>query len=444
MNPLNNIGRLTYTMFVLLTVVAASSLGHVPAAQPHSAYADASITVTVPKALSCCDVSTNRMYALFEKSHPNVKLVTVNINPNNLTAALIAGNAPDLIQVDPGTAKTYFKAGYTLALNQYYQQFGWDKKFFKAESSAFLVNGQYSGIPYDLEGIILLYNQAMFQKNGWQVPTDYNHLVSLSQTMQKQGIMPFAYGDSDCQACDEFWISTIVNTVLGVQGAKQLWSGNISWTDPRVEAGLTRFVNYYQQGYITAKKSFAVSSSGANTLFFRQKAAMQINGTWTLGTYPPSPKAPFPVGYAYFPSWLPSFNGKPVIPLGTGGGWEINAKAKHPELVAALLNEFFNPQVQLDMVNQGAPEPTNVDYTKVKVPQTMQSGLNLMTDANKFGNAGYVDYAWASPSVVTQLETNVAALYLGKTSVAAWCAQTEAGKLKDAKAGTLVPLADFS
>ncbi len=422
---------------VLVGVVLA---GPGQVSQMSKARADATITLTLPIPPSCCVKPIQMVYDLFKKSHPNVKLALVN-TPNNLTAALTAGNAPDLISVDPGSAKTYYKAGYTIPMNAYYKKYGWDKKYYAADRDSFLVNGNYVGIPYDDEGIFLEYNATMFKQYGWSVPTDYNKLLRLSQQIQQKGIIPFAWGTADCQACDEWWLSTIVNSVLGPQDTKQLYSGNVSWTDPRIQAGLQRYVDYYQKGYITAKKSFATSMNGAQALFLRGKAAMMINGTWAFGTVTGSVAPTFELGFAIFPSWQPG--GKPIFPLGTGGGYEINAKAKHPELLAALLNGWFDPSVEREMAVEGSPVPARIDYSHMGLKPAVLNGLKMMADARKNGTAGYVDYAWASPNVIAYLEAEGATLYLQKSSVAAWCQKADKQKQKDKAAGTLVPLADF-
>ena len=79
---------------VLAVLAGPLSLANT-AGRTGSAEAAGTITLKVPTPQSCCVQSTKDAYALFLKDHPNVKLVQVNIDPNNLTASLIAGNAPE-------------------------------------------------------------------------------------------------------------------------------------------------------------------------------------------------------------------------------------------------------------------------------------------------------------------------------------------------------------
>jgi raffinose/stachyose/melibiose transport system substrate-binding protein len=376
------------------------------------------------------------MYDLYQKDHPEIKLKQVTVQ--DMGTALAAGEAPDLMLQGPFEAAEAYKQKYIEPLDHYYEKYHYDEKMFGWAKNSYLFDGKYIGIPWNYEGLMLVYNKTMFEKNGWKVPTNYNEVLNLSKEMKSKETIPFAWGTSDCAGCDNWWISSMVNSVLGPEGAKQLYSGDKKWTDPELVDAVQRYSEFWNDGYVADKKSHAISTEDGTQLFITGKAAMKIDGTWSLAS---DLKTDFEVGYAAFPSWAP--NGKPVIPLGIGGGFTINAKSKHKKEVAELLSYFFKQEVVEAMAKNGIVEPITADYSGMDFKPNVKAALSLINDAASKGESGYLSYSYASPSVVEVLESDFASVYLKKTTSEKWLEKLEKLKEKDTKSGSLYKLENY-
>lgn len=425
-----SLSHLAFSLVLLLTVAAGCSAGASEEADNVIKVLDAATYGGESKE------ALTKMYNLYEKNNPEYELKQVSIP--DVSAALTAGAATDLIMLDPFQAKESFKADYIEPLNKGLKDYQFDEKFFGWAINSYKYKDKYIGIPWNYEGLLLFYNKTMFEKNGWEVPTNYKELLSLSKKMKQKGIMPFAMGSSDVPGVNNWWATSIVNGVLGPEGTKKLFSGDVKWTDPRLVDAFKRFSEYWNAGYITDKKSHAVSYENSLQLFATEEAAMRLDGTWSLSSVDPD----FEVGFAPFPSW--KRNGDPVIPVGVGGGFAVNAKSKHKEEVIELLSYFTNEQVTKIMAQHGIPQPIKTDFGQMDLKPKVKGALNVVDKAMKEGKNGYVSWSYASPSVINNLENGgLAGVYLKKTTVLEWLQQLQKLKEKDAAEGVLVDLSNY-
>lgn len=399
---------------------------------------DGTITLTVPDAKIWGEESSalQVMYDLFTAENPNIKVKQVSVE--DYAPALAAGKAPDLMLMDPFVAKESYKQKYVEPLDTYYEQYGYDNGMYKWAKNAYSIDGKTIGIPWNYEGLLLVYNETLFQENGWSVPKNYNELVSLAEKIKENDLMPFSWGTSDCPGCDDWWATSIVNSVLGSEGTKQLFSGDQKWTDPVIVDAFQRFTDFWKAGNLSDKKSHSISQEDSMQLFATGRAAMRLDGTWSLAS---DIETDFDIGFAPFPSWKE--DGEPVIPLGVGGGLVINAKSKHKEEVAKLLSYFFHADVQKSMAEHGIPEPVEVDYSQFDLKPNVAKALGLINDAAKEGKTGYVAWSYGSPSVVGVLESDVASMYLDKMSVEQWLKELQAKKEKDVSENNFFSLDNY-
>jgi len=393
--------------------------------------------ITVPDAAIWGEESSalQTMYDLYEKDHPDYKIKQITIK--DIETALAAGEGSDLLLMDPFVAKESFKQGYIEPLDKYYEKYQYDKDMFKWAKNAYAFKGKTIGIPWNYEGLVLVYNKTLFKKNGWEVPQNYNELESLTKNMVKKDLIPLAWGTADCAGCDNWWITSIVNSTLGPEGAKQLFSGDKKWTDPVIVEALQRYSDFWNKGYLSDKKSHAISQEDSMQLFAQGKAAMKLDGTWALAS---DLKTDFDIGYAAFPSW--DHKGKPIIPLGVGGGLAINAKSKHKDQVAELLSYFFQKDVVEEMAMNGIPEPINADFSKMDLKPNVAEALDLISGAAAKGETGYVVWSYGSPRVVTAL-TEFPNVYLKKTTPEKWLEKIQELKEKDIVEKTLFDLGNY-
>jgi multiple sugar transport system substrate-binding protein len=96
-------------------------------------------------------------------------------------------------------------------------------------------DGKVYGIPIDYYPWAVFYRKSVFAAHNYQIPTTWTDLISLCQQMQKDGLIPFAFGDKDgWPAMGTFDILDL--RLNGYDFHIGLLTGKQKWTDPRVTA----------------------------------------------------------------------------------------------------------------------------------------------------------------------------------------------------------------
>jgi multiple sugar transport system substrate-binding protein len=112
------------------------------------------------------------------------------------------------------------------------------------------LDGKQYFIPFYYYPWALFYRPSVFKKNGYQVPKTLDQLTSLSQQMQKDGLVPIAFADKDgWPAMGTFDILNL--RINGYDFHIQLMKGQAAWTDPKVQKVFDTWrglLPYHQQG----------------------------------------------------------------------------------------------------------------------------------------------------------------------------------------------------
>src|SRR5262249_24671529 len=134
----------------------------------------------------------------------------------DLKAEIAAGAAPDIYDTNgPGWVPPYIDAKAALNMDKYAEQFKWKDKMIPYAYQAAVIDGHLYSLSAEVEGLVLWYNKDLFDKNNWKVPTTYDEMIALSKDIQSKGLVPFAFGASDCKPCWEWWASYALTAYLG-------------------------------------------------------------------------------------------------------------------------------------------------------------------------------------------------------------------------------------
>ncbi len=96
----------------------------------------------------------------------------------------------------------------------------------------------------------IIYNIDMFEENGWSVPTTYNELVTLCQTIvdaeievgERQTLVPFAWSGSDRQYYWDYIVFEWWAQLAGLDKVNQV----IQYLGPDSDGNLTKYENGYE------------------------------------------------------------------------------------------------------------------------------------------------------------------------------------------------------
>ena len=230
--------------------------------------------------------ATTNLVKAFEKLHPDISINVVAQPADNyfalLQAAAISKTGPDLAVMWTGLFTLQYDS-YLENLKSYVPQSDLNRMLgMQWVAPGFnTANGAYV-IPLEDQFYIGFYNKSVFAKAGiTQVPQNWSELTADCQLIKAMGTYCLYYG-GDTQALGaEFYpyydLSYLMIGALPVSEWEDLYSGKIPWTDPTVEAQLTKWAALHAAGYTNSN---VISSGDALTALEKGQTAMIVDGNW--------------------------------------------------------------------------------------------------------------------------------------------------------------------
>lgn len=219
-------------------------------------------------------------------------------------------------------------------------------------------NGVLRALP--LEGYTwpVWYNKKIFDAAGVAIPQTTDQLIDAAKKIRAAGYQPFAIGGTDWTGQFAYYIT--VATMLRDDEVRSLYSSGGFGANPRAVEGARLFVKLRDAG-VFADDVEGMTMDSMNAMFFSEKAAMMMAGSWSfaecpdeikdhivLGGFPLPPGSPHsqPIVYA-------SFEGK--------GLWITRNGAEKMDAVEKFVKYFYSPKVMARFVEQAAMTSPLID-----------------------------------------------------------------------------------
>jgi multiple sugar transport system substrate-binding protein len=240
-------------------------------------------------------------------------------------------------------------------------------------------DGKYYFVPLYTYPWAVFYRKSVFQQHGYKVPTTWDAFVALCKQMQKDGLVPIAFGDKDAwPAMGTF--DQINFRTNGYDFHVELMAGKASWTDAKVRKVFdlwTEILPYHQEGAVGRTWQDA-----AQTLVSK-KAGMYVLGTFVGQQF--TNKADLDdLDFFAFPEIDPQF-GQDTVEAPTDG-FMLSKAPKNKAGAAKLLEYLGTPeaeQIYLKADSSVVAASTKADtssYTAVqKKSYEMISGAKSLT-----------------------------------------------------------------
>lgn len=173
-------------------------------------------------------------FDLFEKkSTKKVEVNTVDHNTfqENINRYL-QGQPDDVFMWFAGYRMQFFaERGLLTEISDLWKGFDGFSGALKDQSTG--ADGKQYFVPYYYYPWAVFYRKSVFEQSGYEIPTTFDQYTALAKQMQKDGLVPFAFGDKDgWPAMGTFdYLNMRAN---GYEFHKSLMAGEESWTDPRV------------------------------------------------------------------------------------------------------------------------------------------------------------------------------------------------------------------
>ncbi|MBY0217793.1 ABC transporter substrate-binding protein [Paenibacillus illinoisensis] len=246
--------------------------------------------VTLKVSLTAQDM--NGLEALakeYENQNPGIK-IKVDRAPDNqfkqtLGAYLASKEAPDLFLQWPGVSNigVSINAGYLTDLSDVKPVDNIDKGLLQSFSK----DDKVYGIPWSKNYLGVFYNKDIFEKNGIQIPKNWDEFLEVNEKLKAAGVTPIALAGKETWAVQLPWYALAASTVYAKEEGwdqqrydnQTTFAGSDSW---KQVAG--QYKQLLDLGYFE-KNMLGISYDSAKTSFSAGKAAMIIDGNWSISGY---------------------------------------------------------------------------------------------------------------------------------------------------------------
>lgn len=221
------------------------------------------------------DAETNAVQSALDawaaESGENVELIVASDLAQQLSQGFAGGNPPDLFYMSPDQTNTFAANGSIVAYGEDLANKG---EFYAPLVEAFTVDDPFYCAPKDFSTLALIINTDLWSAAGLtdaDVPTTWEELAAVAQTLTKDGVVGLGFGPE---------IQRLGVFIAQGGGAFQEDGAAVLSSQENIDA-----LTYVKENL--AAGTFAYSSTlGAGwggEAFGQQKAAMVIEGNWIAG-----------------------------------------------------------------------------------------------------------------------------------------------------------------
>lgn len=217
----------------------------------------------------------------FNATHDDIHL-TIN-SPNDASTIMrtrfIREDYPDIIGIGGDINYSYYVDAEILADVSDYEGMQNIKESYIDIAEALEIvptDGTYI-VPYVANAAGILYNRDMFEEHGWEIPTNWDELMSLCEEIEAEGILPFYFGFRDTWTCLAPWNGIAVD-LAPADLCKQVNKGEANFTEGYAEAA-EKYIQLMEYG---PEDPVAYGYNDACTAFARGESAMYPIGSYAV------------------------------------------------------------------------------------------------------------------------------------------------------------------
>lgn len=260
---------------------------------------------------------------------------------------------------------------------------------------SFGFDGRAYGLPKMINYWVVFYNKHVFADNGLEVPTTWDELMAVAETLSNNGVTPFGLDVVGCRWCSFIWFEEMM---VRVDPAlyQSVMTGETAYNDPQVVAIMEQWRDLLDAGYFSQPGDF---SDNWEEPFVNGDFGMYLIGDWWTGSLE---RAGFVAGEDYgvfvMPGITEAGNRSLIIE-----GRPLLIAANSPQLDVAL--EFADYFMSVEAQTVWA-ETSDINSPNLLAPEETRPG-HLVDLANAVANGEYELYTryWEAtpPQIVEQV-----------------------------------------
>lgn len=372
------------------------------------------------------NISTQALNAAFMKKYPNVKIVRVSREFDDLKTtlklALSSANPPDVVQANQGYPDmgAFVKGGLLQPVDRYAKTYGWSTAYpqqlldlnrFSADGRTWKTGNLY-GVSQTGELVGVYYDKAKLKSLGIAVPTTLPQLQAALVKAKAAGTLPVSFGDSDKSPAIQLF-GVVQALQAGRQEVRDLVfsQGHAAWTDPGDLKSAQTLRDWAEKGYLSPGFE-GQSEDQAADQFARGKSAFMIDGSWEAAALAQKMGAA-KVG---FTALTPAPGGSAVTQGGEGLAWAITSGSRHADVAAAYINFLVDKEGMSTTATDGslpALPPAGYRPAAGTVYADLLSQWKSVSESD--GLLPYLDYT--TPTFYDTLTASLQEMLAGRQSV---------------------------
>jgi len=308
-----------------------------------------------------------------------------------LSTRLQGGDPPAVFQAQGGPDLLRWQdAGYLQPLNELFEANGWKDVYPQALIEMNSKDGQIYGLPMNVHrNNVIWYNKKVFADHGIEPPTTFEDFFAIAEKLQTGGIVPLALGDKTSR-----WATLVFEMALldefGVDGAAELWTGNVDFDSPKMRSALETFAGIL--GFINDNHS-ALDWQDAAELVISGQAAMHIMGDWETGFFE---SKNFKLDEDY--GWVQAPNSEKVFSI-VNDSLGMPKGVVHAEEAKKFMTYLGSEQAQQDFnkLKGSVPARTDVDlssyspYSQGAAKDFKEAKINISLAGGSATPAGFIN-----------------------------------------------------
>ncbi|MGL6198223.1 MAG: ABC transporter substrate-binding protein [Lachnospiraceae bacterium] len=236
-----------------------------------------------------------KMIEAFEEENPDIKIdfTYYNYDPeylSALSAAAASDSLPDIIATQPGSLTQQY-ADYLIDLSDYATK-AWSDDW-ESNFSEVVLNQLYLGndegdtklnfLPIEAQVISVEYNKTLFEELSLKVPTNYDELKAVCNTLTENGYAPlFQGGASDWHNLNVYMMLV---SQYGTEHFDKAQNGELEWTDDVFVSSMDTWKKMFDDGIFQTGALSATCYSDGTTAFTSGQAGMIALGSWWTQEY---------------------------------------------------------------------------------------------------------------------------------------------------------------
>lgn len=287
--------------------------------------------------------------AKFQEANPDIKVKWNTFDHEGYKTSIrnfLTADPPDVAAWYAANRMAPFvKAGLFEDVSDVWEKEGLNDSMASA-AGAMTIDGKKWGVPYTYYQWGVYYRKDIFEKLGIAVPKTWDELLAASAKLKENDITPFAVGTKQTWTTGG-WFDYLNLRTNGYEVHRDLTSGKIKYTDPRIQKTFDNWEALLKPGYFL-KDHASFTWQDALAPMVQGKAAMYLMGNFAVAPLREAGLTDAQLGFFQFPEITPGVEKAEDAPIDT---FHIPAKAKNKDDARKFLAFLASPDTQT-MVNK--------------------------------------------------------------------------------------------